>query len=135
MRDYLETRETDRIAFRDDDSLEIIAICPWQVEHLDLSVDLFWNAHSFLEMPWDVVTNYADRVLALPGGASTNIVVAAYGGGSSDVIDPARLPGAFPGRDFTASRFWALGWPNAARSDPERGSLEVFMFVCRGLAA
>jgi len=132
VRDYLETRRTDRIAFRDDDSLEILAICPWQIEALDLSVDLFWNAHSFLEMPWDVVRNYADKTLELGNGAETGIVLVAYGGGSSDVIEPARLPTAFPGREFSASTFWMLGWPNPARSDPERGSLEVSLFVSPG---
>lgn len=132
VRDYLETRRADRIAFRDDDSLEIVAICPWQIEALDLEVDLFWNAHSFLEMPWDVVTNYADKVMGLRGAAETSIVLAAYGGGASNVIDPDRLPTAFPGREFSASSFWMLGWPNPARSTPEHGSLEVSLFVSPG---
>jgi putative sugar O-methyltransferase len=130
VRDYSETRSLDRIAFKDDDSLEILAICPWQIEALDLDIDVFWNAHSFVEMPWDVITNYARRVLALGEGGDTSIVLATYGGGGSDTVPPERLPTAFPGRTFSANEFWLLGWPIATRSDPERDEVSrISLFV------
>lgn len=119
VRDFTETRTLDRISFREDDSLEIIAICPWQIETLDVQVDVFWNASSFVEMPQSVVENYAARVLALPGADATSIVLATYGGEHASTLDPAALPRAFPGRAFIAEQFWMLGWPNDARVDPE----------------
>lgn len=130
VRDFLETRSLDRITFRDDDELEILAICPWQIESLDLAVDVFWNANSFVEMPADVVSNYAQKVLALPRSAETDIVLATYGGGGDDTIRPADLPAAFAGRSFTEDRFWVPGWPLAGQpTDGPAASRERVLFT------
>ena len=58
--DYSHTRRLDAIHFAKDDRIEILAIAPWQIEKLDLSVDVVYNAHSFVEMPQAVVSNYAN---------------------------------------------------------------------------
>lgn len=130
VRDFLETGSLDRITFRDDDELEILAICPWQIEALDVEVDTFWNANSFVEMPSDVVHNYARRVLALPRSDQTSIVLATYGGGGEDTIPPSELPAAFDGRDFTADRFWVPGWPLRGEVVPDQGaSRERYLFT------
>jgi len=62
VRDYSETRDLDRISFRDDDSREILCLCPWQIERLDISADLFWNTASFSEMTPEIVANYARHI-------------------------------------------------------------------------
>jgi len=119
VRDFSTTQSLDRIVFEDDDSLEIIAIAPWQIEDLDVEVDLFWNGDSFVEMPRNVVANYAARVLALPGASRTKIVLATYDGGIDDVgissikLRPDELPAFFPGREFVKSEFLKVGTEDA----------------------
>ncbi|MEF2145601.1 MAG: putative sugar O-methyltransferase [Desulfovibrionaceae bacterium] len=68
VRDYSETRALDRITFSDDDTLEILCLCPWQIESLTANVDLFLNFASFSEMPQEVVQNYVEHLkrLCLP---------------------------------------------------------------------
>lgn len=58
--DYLVTKNNESINFKDDDSLEIICIAPWQIEKLDSDIDLFWNSSSFQEMSLNMVSNYLD---------------------------------------------------------------------------
>jgi len=62
VRDYRETRELDCIRFSPDDSREIIAITPWQIENVNIEIDLFWNSASFQEMAEDMVVNYSQHV-------------------------------------------------------------------------
>lgn len=133
VRDFTQTRSLKRIAFSDDDSLEIIAICPWQIEALDLHVDVFWNANSFVEMPRRVVSNYAKHVLALPG--ETSIVLVTYGGAGPTTIPVEELPRAFAGREFVSDELWRVGWPVESAIDPERDAgNEWFVFVSKAPA-
>ena len=67
VRDYRQTRESERIGFADNDDLEILCLCPWQIEHLDLSLDMLWNFSSFSEMPPAIVNNYAAHFKRLAG--------------------------------------------------------------------
>ena len=60
--DYTATRKLDTIRFSTDDSREILAICPWQIEKVEDSFDFFWNSSSFQEMPLNVVSNYANNI-------------------------------------------------------------------------
>jgi putative sugar O-methyltransferase len=109
VRDYRQTRGGGAIRFSDDDSIEILAIAPWQIENLDLSVDLIYNAHSFVEMPSFVVLNYASWLNRLSNFADTSIVMITY-----DCFDlgttfhPDTLPGFFPTRGFAKSTFQLL---------------------------
>lgn len=56
--DYAQTREKDDISFNNSDKREIIALCPWQLDHVNSQIDLFWNSASFQEMPQNIVKNY-----------------------------------------------------------------------------
>jgi putative sugar O-methyltransferase len=60
--DYSQTRRRERIEFAPNDDLEIVCLCPWQVEQLQCAVDIFWNSASFSEMTPDIVANYAGHI-------------------------------------------------------------------------
>lgn len=60
--DYRTTRNIDHIAFCKDDELEILCICPWQIEKLNISATVLWNTSSFSEMTPEIVHNYAKHV-------------------------------------------------------------------------
>lgn len=51
VKDYLTTKEMKEIKFKDDTSLEIFVIPNWEIEKISSSIDCFWNANSFVEMP------------------------------------------------------------------------------------
>jgi putative sugar O-methyltransferase len=57
--DYQKNKNLDKISFSNNDELEIMCICPWQLDKLDAAVDLVWNSHSFQEMNCDIIKNYA----------------------------------------------------------------------------
>jgi len=69
--DYSATRNQDKIRFSSGNEREILAICPWQIEKVDVSTDLFWNSSSFQEMPEDTVRNYARHMNRVLGEGST----------------------------------------------------------------
>lgn len=102
VRDFSTTMDVDKITFSGDDSLEIVCLCPWQIERLMSSVDLFWNASSMSEMPPDIVSNYARHVARLlaPSGAACLLL-------NKDRADddttsrPKDVLSAFPGISFT----------------------------------
>lgn len=62
VRDYRALRSQERLGFRNDDALEILCICPWQIEQFDTSIDLLWNTGSFSEMTPEIVANYSRNV-------------------------------------------------------------------------
>jgi putative sugar O-methyltransferase len=133
VRDFSETSSLNRIGFRDDDALEILAVAPWQIERLDLSIDLFWNANSFVEMPREVVSNYARHVMRLEEPGLAAVVLATYGGGGPDTLPVEELPTFFPGRDFLSDRYRALDHPSDHRLDDERdASWDTYLFVSPG---
>jgi len=71
VKTYSQTRSEERIVFECNDELEIFCIAPWQIEKLDVNIDFFHNAHSFVEMPKSIVSNYAKhvrRVMSEKGG-------------------------------------------------------------------
>jgi putative sugar O-methyltransferase len=104
--DYRQTRELSVISFSDNDALEILALTPWQIERLRLSVDVLYNAHSFVEMPAHVVANYARHVAALPGFERTRVVMLSYDNfDPRTTLDPERLPGFFPSKSFDRREF------------------------------
>ena len=67
--DYLATRNSDLITFKNDDSLEIVCLCPWQIGKTAMRSDLFWNSCSLQEMTPEIIANYAASAgrLAAPG--------------------------------------------------------------------
>ncbi len=58
VKDFLSTKKMDKIRFEDNNELEIICIPPWEIEKIDVSIDHFHNAASFVEMPKKVIENY-----------------------------------------------------------------------------
>jgi putative sugar O-methyltransferase len=99
--DYGRTRALSEIHFSADDKLEILAVAPWQIERLRVSIDLFHNAQSFVEMPAQSVSNYARRVAALPGFERTRVVMLTYSGFDLRTsLNPELLPGFFPTKTF-----------------------------------
>lgn len=65
VKDYLSIKNLSKIRFSDNNNLEIICIAPWQIERLDIKLDHFHNASSFVEMPKVVIENYIKNVLKL----------------------------------------------------------------------
>jgi putative sugar O-methyltransferase len=78
VKDYRATRDLSEIRFADNDELEIICIASWQIEKLKTPIDVFHNAHSFVEMTPEIVKNYAKLIENLPNGKNTTITMATY---------------------------------------------------------
>ena len=58
VKDYVELKKFDKIFFNQNDELEILCIPPWLLEKVDVKIDHFHNAASFVEMPKNVIKNY-----------------------------------------------------------------------------
>lgn len=58
VKDYIELRNLNKITFSKDDQLEILCIPPWLIERVNVEIDHFHNAASFVEMPKEVIKNY-----------------------------------------------------------------------------
>ena len=58
VKDYLELKNLNKISFSKNNELEILCIPPWLIEKVDVQIDHFHNAASFVEMPKIVIKNY-----------------------------------------------------------------------------
>jgi len=58
VKDYTTLKNLNKINFLKNNDLEILCIPPWLIEKLDIEIDHFHNACSFVEMPKKVVENY-----------------------------------------------------------------------------
>lgn len=58
VKDYNELKNLNKISFSKNDELEILCIPPWLIERVDVEIDHFHNAASFVEMPKVVIKNY-----------------------------------------------------------------------------
>lgn len=96
VRDYRATRGAP-VRFADDDTLEIACIAPWQIEQLEADIDLFHNAHSFVEMPEPVVANYAGHVERLLRRDGMVALVSYDDFDPATTFHPDRLPSFFKG--------------------------------------
>ena len=56
---------------------KIYALCPWQLEMLSGSIDLFYNSASFQEMSVDIIENYAKLINKL-SNKNTKMIVIGY---------------------------------------------------------
>ena len=91
--DYRDNKGRD-IQFSDNESLEIFCIIPSQIENICTKIDLFHNAHSFVEMPEAVITNYLAHISKLLYPNTGTISLVSYDGFDlNTTIDPNRLPG------------------------------------------
>lgn len=62
VKDYSNTKTINEISFENNEDLEIICIPPWDIEKVNVKIDHFHNAASFVEMPKKVVENYVHFV-------------------------------------------------------------------------
>ena len=58
VKDYLTYKDSKSISFTNDNELEIICIPAWEIEKVDVEIDHFHNAASFVEMHDDAIKNY-----------------------------------------------------------------------------
>ena len=94
VRTYRDTRGQQALSFSSDGELEIICIAPYQLEAFAGRVDHIHNAHSFVEMPREVVANYArlsEGILANQGTVS----LVSYDRFDDKTINPDDLPTYF----------------------------------------
>ena len=106
--DYRQTREENEIRVRDDDSLEILCLCLWQIDRLNISADLLWNSASFGEMPPEIVDNYAERTSSLlrePQSQACLILNKGKQTNGHKTCEPDRVLASFSARDFTCEMF------------------------------
>jgi len=100
IKSYLKTKNLDKIEFNKTNELEILCIAPHQIEKLDASVDIFQNAHSFVEMPQPIVANYAKHIDRLMNPKTSSIALVSYDGfDMSTTLHPDNLQKNF-GRRF-----------------------------------
>lgn len=99
--DYNMLKEKGEITFSDNNNLEIFCIAPWQIENFKSEIDIFINAHSFVEMPREVVENYAIHFRRLAGIHNSAIALISYDNFDLNyTLDPKDLLAFFPGRQF-----------------------------------
>jgi putative sugar O-methyltransferase len=95
--DYRENRGKV-VQFSKNDNLEIFCITPPQIESINAKIDLFHNAHSFVEMPEAVVTNYLNHISKLLNPNTGVISLVSYDGFNlNETIHPDRLPSFYNG--------------------------------------
>lgn len=62
VKDYTQFKDLDKITFSNNNELEILCIPPWLIEKMDVKIDHFHNAVSFVEMPKHVIQNYSKYI-------------------------------------------------------------------------
>jgi hypothetical protein len=78
--DFCHTKDSVDISFSNDDDLEVFCVLPHQLEFIKEEVDVFHNANSFVEMPQEVVKNYATIVRGFINKKKGSILLSSYGG-------------------------------------------------------
>lgn len=100
--------ELSSFEFTNDNSLQIVCILPQDIENLCVEIDIFWNAHSFVEMTEEIVSNYAKHILRLSNKEEFKIYLTSYDRFSIEsTLDPITL-GTLFGVDFTVKRIETL---------------------------
>ncbi len=82
------------IRFANNDNVEILCITPDRLEETEIAPDLVTNFSSFLEMPRESATAYAEWI-----GQAPMVCIEAYTGGGPDTIPVGEFPDLF-GRAF-----------------------------------
>jgi len=116
IRDFLQLKDEKKIQFSSDDTLEIFCIPPWLIENISIKIDIFMNAHSFVEMPQEVVANYGQKILQNAGDKLAVSLITYDQHDPKTTFDPKMLPSFFP--NLTASSFTAK-----SLVDPRRENL------------
>jgi putative sugar O-methyltransferase len=104
VKTYSDTKNLQKITFRSDDSLEIFVLPTWEIDKVQEKIDLFWNAHSFVEMSPDIIKNYS-RHIDRNSYEKSEIVLMSYDQFEpTTTIDPSSLPKFFEMFSFNLSR-------------------------------
>ena len=103
--DYMSIKSMSELPFADDNSRRIYCLPPWQIKKIPkLSIDLFHNASSFVEMPKISVENYAsiiEKFLSKSG----QILLQSYDNFNLDnTFHPDNLPSYFRRFKFKSLR-------------------------------
>jgi putative sugar O-methyltransferase len=102
VKDYSQTRELRSIKFGSNDDLEIFCIAPWQLKYFDSKIDLFYNSHSFVEMPENVVQNYCNVITEKLITNESKLILISYDGFDLKTsLHPNTLPGFFKDHSFS----------------------------------
>lgn len=106
VKDYSQTRNLKEISFENNNDLELLVIAPWQIEKIKAKVDIFWNSHSFVEMPENIVSNYARHINEMLTHSDSSVVLISYDGFDlKTTFDPDRLPNIFSPAHFEKHYF------------------------------
>jgi putative sugar O-methyltransferase len=104
VKDYSTTRDLKSIKFSSNDELQIFCIAPWQLKYFDSEIDLFYNSHSFVEMPKKVVQKYCNEITDKLTKKDSKIILISYDGFDLKTsLHPDTLPDFFKG--FTFSKY------------------------------
>ena len=77
VKNYLDLKNLDKINFQKNDELEILCVPPWLIEKVDVEINHFHNAASFVEMPKRVIDNYVKFIKKFK---TREISLISYGG-------------------------------------------------------
>jgi len=104
VKDYLVTKEMKKIKFKDDMSLEIFVIPPWQIENISSSIDCFWNSNSFVEMTPDIILNYAKNLARIKTNRSMYNFISYDKFDLKTTLHPDSIPDYFKDVTFQKSK-------------------------------
>jgi len=102
VKDYKVSRDLKSISFTNDDSLEIYCIAPHQIELLEMQIDYFHNAHSFVEMPVEIIKNYVKWVERVMNPIESYISLVTYDNADDSTLVPDLITASFT-RNFAKS--------------------------------
>ena len=86
--DYSETIEMKEIKFSDDDKLQIFCIPSWEMKKLNVEIDHFHNAFSFVEMTENIVVNYLNYLKKFKTKSQSLIF---YPHSNTSAVDPIKF--------------------------------------------
>jgi putative sugar O-methyltransferase len=106
---FSQIKEMKEIKFSDNDDLEIFCIPPQFIEKVKSKIDFFHNAHSFVEMPKNIVQNYANKIteiLAKEGAIVSLVTYDKYD--LKTTLEPSSLPNFFDYKHLDKNEFPSL---------------------------
>ena len=99
--DYLSTRKMKEIKFKEDNSLEIFVIPPWEIEKIaSSSIDCFWNSNSFVEMNSEIIKNYGKNFARMRSKKAKYVFTSYSEFDLKTTLDPNTIPNHFPDMSF-----------------------------------
>lgn len=101
---YLSTRNMQEIKFKEDESLEIFVIPPWEIEKISSQIELFWNSNSFVEMNNKIIKNYAKNFERIRAKNSMYVFTSYDKFDLNTTLHPNSIPKFFPDMQFKNSK-------------------------------